>query len=59
MSINITIKIYTYMMEYYTAMKKMNYCQQKYVDESNRHNAKPDTKELFDSIYMKFTHKQN
>ena len=47
------------MMEYYTAMKKKNYYQQKYVDESNRHNAKPDTKELFDSIYMKFTNKQN
>ena len=30
MSINITIKIYTYMMEYYMAMKKkMNYCPKK------------------------------
>ena len=37
----------------------MNYCQQKYVNESNRHNAKLDTEELFDSIYMKFTNKQN
>lgn len=37
----------------------MNYCPKKYVDESNRHNAKPDTKEFFYSICIKFTNKQN